>query len=239
MIGVYFRGRLGNNMYQYAYIRSVSERLNLEFTIHESPQGNFEQFDDIFPHLNYKKNVGSFTKMLEEINYDFKEDLYYLKDDTIAYGFFQNHMYSQREKVKIWFQIFLDDNQEEELKSIVNNFSPDEYCYINFRGTDFMDVISWQTNKDFFERAKNQTKRKKYLVITDDIENAKINIEADIYINPNFKIALKLMTLSKELIIPAWTSFGWWGAWLSESEKIWAPDITDICYNKNDVFTYI
>ena len=97
-----------------------------------------------------------------------------------------------------------------------------------------MNQISCVSNKDFFERAKNQTKRKKYLVITDDIENAKININADAYFNPNFKIALKLMTLSKELIIPAWTSFGWWGAWLSESEKIWAPDITDICYNKND-----
>lgn len=239
MIATYFRGRLGNNMYQYAYIRSAAERLNLNFSIHKSDQGNFEQFDDIFPHLNIDKNKGKFKYRLEEFNYDFKENFYNLKDETITYGFFQNHMYFKREDVKKWFIIYLDENQNRELDDLIKLYDPNEYCYINFRGTDFLNVDSWITDKNFFSNAQNLTKRKKYLVITDDIKNAKININAHNYIAPNYKIALKLMTLSKELIIPAWTSFGWWGAWLSNADLIIAPNIDHICYNKNEIFKYI
>jgi hypothetical protein len=239
MVATYLRGRLGNNMYQYAYIRSVAERLNVDFSIHECGQGDFNQIDDIFPHLEIKKNVGLYSERMEEWNYDFKESFYNLNDNTITYGFFQNHMYSNREDVKKWFKIDLDNKQNEELNELLELYNPNEYCFINFRGTDFLEVDAWITDKYFFKNAQTMTKRKKYLVITDDIENAKNTIKADSYIAPNYKIALKLMTLSKELIIPAWTSFGWWGAWLSNSDLIIAPDIDNISYNKNEVFKYI
>ena len=54
MIGIQFRGRLGNYMYQYAYIRSVAERNNYEFTVYFD--NNKDDFLNIFPHLNIQYN---------------------------------------------------------------------------------------------------------------------------------------------------------------------------------------
>ena len=121
----------------------------------------------------------------------------------------------------------------------MEKYNPSDYCYLNFRGTDFMQAPSWQTEKNFFIRSQKESNSTKFLVITDDVENAKNNIDADVYLAPDYKIALKMMSMSKKLIIPAWTTFAWWGGWLSDADLVFAPNIDDICYNKNNFFTYI
>lgn len=262
MIATYFRGRLGNNMYQYSHIRSVAERKNYDFSIMPSASDSFNQFDDIFPHLKFDRtNIYQIRKEVhkdsseidrkydkigtvwEEYNYDFKKQFYDLPDNVTCFGFFQNYQYSNREDVKKWFQIYLNDEQQEEYDRLYDLYDPEEYCYIHFRGTDFLKVPLYITKIDFWKNAQNKIidnyGKKKFLVITDDIENAKLNINAENYIAPNFKIGLKMMTKSNQLIIPSWTTFVWWGGWLSDASIIIAPDINNICYAKNDVFTYI
>ena len=110
---------------------------------------------------------------------------------------------------------------------------------MNFRGTDFLEVPKFVDTVEYWIDAKKRIDKSKFLVITDDIDNAKLKIVADEYINPNYKVALKLLTESESLIIPGWTTFAWWGAWLSNANIIIAPDVDDICYIKNDVFTYV
>jgi len=241
VIGTYFRGRLGNNMYQYAYIRSVSERKKIDFCIYDNGRGNSSEFfDDTFPHLKYNKNVNMNGKFMEEVHYDLKSEFYDLSDNVITFGFFQNYKYFKRVDVKKWFDIYLDDEQNKEFDDYLKMYDPNEYCYINYRGTDFATPNHPHvTYPEFYMDAKTKVKSKKFLIITDDIENAKKNVEADSYIAPIGKIGMKLLTKSKELIIPAWSTFGWWGAWLSDSNLIIAPDIEHICYIKNDKFDYI
>ena len=241
MISTTFKGRLCNNMYQYAYIRSVAERNGYDFSIyvenHESSTYNY--FNDIFPHLEIKKIRYNNINRLEEVNYDFKEILYNLPNNYHVDGYFQNNEYFKIEDVKKWFKIYLNNNETNEFDNIIKKYEPDEYCYIYYRGTDFIKIKHYETKPQFFIDAKEKCSKKKYLVITDDIENAKKNIDADDYISINYKVSLKLLTKSQELIICGWSSFGWWGAWLSESNIIIAPDVNDICYIKNDRFIYI
>jgi hypothetical protein len=229
-------------MYQYAYIRSVAERNDYDFCIlaenHESSTYNY--FNDVFPHLEIRKNV-IFDRVyrLEEVNYDFKEYLYNLTNNVHVDGYFQNNEYFKIEDVKKWFEIYLNENETIEFDNIINKYNPDEYCYIYYRGNDFIKIKHYETKPQFYIDAKGQTNIKKYLVITDDIENAKRNIDADDYINVNYKVSLKLLTKSYDLIICGWSSFGWWGAWLSDANKIIAPNVNDVCYIKNDRFIYI
>lgn len=238
MIGTHFFGRLGNNMYQYAYIRSVAERKNYEFCIHS--KSSFDQFNDIFPHLKFNRDLNyHYQNFIQEVNYDFKESLYDISDNTFVSGFFQNHNYFELNNVRKWFEVYLNDQQNQEYNYLLNFYNPDDYCYINFRGKDFIDVPVWREIPEYFINAQKIVKDKKFLVITDDITNAKLNIKADGYIDPNYKIALKLMIQSKQIIIPRWTTFAWWGAYLSYATNIIAPDIENISYIKNDRFNYI
>jgi hypothetical protein len=76
-------------------------------------------------------------------------------------------------------------------------------------------------------------------VITDDVETAKKFINAEKYISTNYKIDLKLLTSANKLIIPVMSSFGWWGAWLSDAETIICPKNDDECWIVNDRFVYL
>ena len=236
MIGTHFRGRLGNNMFQYSYIRSVAERKGYDFSIY----GDKTQFKNIFPHLELKcENFNYKNRNLEEVNYDLKQMFYNLEDDILTFGFFINHKYFEDSPVNDWFKIFLNDEENKLYNELIVKYNPNEYCYIHFRGTDFMDIELYKTNKDFFNISQKLVNKTKFVVITDDIENAKKYINADDYITNNYKIDLKLLTSSKNLIIPSYTTFSWWGAWLSSADMILTPDINDFNYIKNDRFIYL
>jgi len=128
MVSTKFRGRLCNNLYQYAYIRSVSERNGYDFCIQTENHENstFKYFEDIFPHLIYNKNLQYKCKCkLQEVNYDFKKELYNISDDCHVDGFFQNHNYFKIDDVRNWFKIYLNKNETDEYDEYMKHFSPD------------------------------------------------------------------------------------------------------------------
>ena len=256
MIGTYFIGRLGNNMYQYAYIKTMSDKLKYDFMIIEDSMSGatFNQFNDIFPHLEFNKSYNKpdniFNQLISEDipSYEIDQKFVNILDGTLTRGHLQNHNWFNIDSVKEWFRIYLDDNQLIEYNEIMTSYNPNEYCYINFRGSDFLTNPTWNTNPEFYKEAQKFIPNKKFLVITDDIYNAKLHINADKYICPNYKIALKLLTKANNLIIPGWTTFAWWGAYLSNAEKIIQPDVfgkyinpgsNHKCYIKNDKFIYL
>ena len=237
MIGTYFRGRLGNNMYQYAYIRSVAERKSYDFCILEPN----DQFDKIFPHLKIyeKKCLCNFiTKYLNVC--DFSDEFYNLNDNIFTSGFFQDYKYFKDSPVKEWFKIYLNESEQFLYDQILNKYNPKDYCYIYFRGTDFNDIKnnSYHVTPEWYKNAKITVNCEKFIVITDDIETAKKNIVAEDYISTNYKTDLKLLISSKKLIIPVMSSFGWWGAWLSDAKIIIAPINDEKCWVVNDRFIY-
>ena len=234
MIGTIFRGRLGNNMYQYAYIRSVAERKKYDFCI-SNPT---EQFNSIFPHLKIyeKKCINNYnSKCLT--GGAFSNDFYNMNDNVLTNGFFQHHKYFEDMPVKEWFRINLNDNENLLYEELINKYNPKEYCYIYFRGTDFNTIKQYYVSPEWYKKAQEISE--KSIVITDDIETAKKFITAEEYISTNYKTDLKLITSANKLIIPVMSSFGWWGAWLSDAETIVAPINNDECWIVNDRFIYL
>lgn len=250
MVGTFFMGRLGNNMFQYAYIRSVAERKNYDFYIC-SNSDEIYQFNNIFPHLNIYDKVGNCNEHVELMDKtNFLNSYYDLNDNMLTNGFFQNFKYFDGMPIRDWFKIYLNENEELKFNEILNRYNPNEYCYIHFRGTDFQLIEEYYTSPEWFEEAKKLSGSDKFLVITDDIERAKNFINADDFISSNYKIDLKLLTSSKKIIIPTFSTFGWWGAWLSDAEIIITPkNMTtlsnnpafkeDELFHVNDRFTYL
>jgi hypothetical protein len=208
MISTIFRCGLGNNMYQYAFIRSVAERCGYDYCV----IGDDKQFRSVFKNLKFFSNIKyNFKPYLIEQHYNIKEEFYNLKDDTITNGFFQNYNYFNREDVKNWFDIVLTNTELLIIKNFIELYNPQEYCYINFRGKEFLKISKYITPPDFFEKAKKESGCTKFVVITDDVENAKKYIKAEDYLHTGIKTDLKLLTLAKNLIIPKWSTFSWWG----------------------------
>lgn len=234
MVGTTFRGRLGNNMYQYAYIRSVAERNGYDFCICNPTK----QFDDIFPQLKiYEKSCKILNNKKTLNTGAFSNDFYNISDGVLTDGFFQHHKYFEDMPVKSWFKITLNDHETKLYNEIIDKYDPFEYVYIYFRGTDFNNIKQYHISPDWYKKA--QEIGKKYIVITDDIETSKKFIIADDYISTNYKTDFKLLTSSNKLIIPVMSSFGWWGAWLSCAEIIIAPISDDECWHTNNKFVYI
>ena len=235
MIGVVFKGRLGNNMYQYAYIRSVSERKNIDFCINNPNT----EFDSIFPHLKiYDKNCNIYNREILRGG-QFSEHFYDLNDNILADGFFQHHRYFENCKVKEWFKIHLNEQEQLSYEEIISKYEPSNYCYIYFRGTDFNNIKQYYVPPEWYKNAKDEIDGDKFIVITDDIETAKKFIDADDYISTNYKIDFNLLTSANKLIIPVMSSFGWWGAWLSDAITIITPKNNDDCWIVNDRFVYL
>jgi hypothetical protein len=237
MIGIEFRGQLGNQMYQYAYIRSVAERNNYDFSTYGTSQ-NPELFN-IFPDIKKYNLPFQYRWHIQEIDYDLKSIFYDLMDNTKVDGFFQNYQYFENQPVKEWFQIKMSEEEKKQADDFIQKYDPSEYCYVHFRGNDFLNAMHITTPPEFYKKAKLMTNNKKYVCITDDIDNAKLYTGIDECYQYNIKTDLYLLTKSKNLIIPMWSSYSFWGGWLSDAECIIAPYNSDKNYIMNNRFTYI
>ena len=222
--------------YQYAYIRSISERKKIDFCINNPNP----EFDSIFPHLKiYDKKCNIIFKYETLIGGQFSEYFYDLNDNILADGFFQHHRYFDNCNVREWFKIYLNEQENSLYNEIIGKYEHNNYCYIYFRGTDFNSIKPYYVLPEWYKNAKDKIDSDKFIVITDDIETAKKFIDADDYISTNYKTDFKLLTSANKLIIPVMSSFGWWGAWLSNAITIIAPKNNDECWIVNDRFVYL
>jgi hypothetical protein len=229
MITVELLGRLGNQMFQYAVCRTIAEKNGYSFHIpYDLSINDGHNISNYF-----SVDMGSSDG---EIIYKFSEDariqkfnpeIFNIPDGTLIWGFYQTDKYFKENEsnVKSWFKVDLDEKTE----SILNLYNKEDYCFIHFRGTDYkqFDSGSRFLPKKYFEDAKNLVKKKKsdikFIVITDDIEEAKNYFPEDKSISNEMMVDFKLLYYSKYCIIPN-STFSWWAAWLSDKIITVAPN---------------
>lgn len=231
MIGFEIVGGLGNQMFQYAYIRTVAEKNNYKFSIcTDNYIGTWVEFllTETFPELLLNYNLpNNYINRISDEGFDYKEHLLNLQDNVKVTGFFQNYKYFKNSPVKDWFKIKFSEKEQYIANEFLRNYPPYEYTYVHFRGGDFYHTNSdndcVRTEIEFYDRAKNYVDIKKFVCITDDPERAKIHTGINECICNTPRIDLFLLEQSKNLIIPYYTTFSWWGAYLSNAEKIITP----------------
>lgn len=224
MISVDLVGRIGNQMFQYAICRIVADKNNYDF--HIPRKNNQDHISDIFNlDLGFDHFDPSYYYIENEEQY-YDSNIFNIKDGTKIWGYFQTEKYfnDYDTKIKNWFKVDLD----EKIKSIINSYPVDEYCYIHFRGTDYQE---WNNGKFFlpksyYDEAINKLSsindKLKFLVITDDLKLAKSFFNLDIISN-DIITDFKLLYFSKFCIIPN-STFSWWANWLSNKKITIAPN---------------
>jgi predicted glycosyltransferase len=157
---------------------------------------------------------------------NYNPEIFNIYDNTKIWGFYQTDKYftDNEDDVKSWFNIESDSITE----SILEKYPIDEYCYIHFRGTDYKE---WDGGKrflpiEYYKTAMNkilETKKMKFLVITDDIKLASEFFKDTDIISNDMMVDFKLIYYSKYCIITN-STFSWWAAWLSNKVITIAPN---------------
>lgn len=246
MIITRLAGGLGNQMFQYAFARSLSIKYNtnlkidLSFLKNRNMGPNFtyrnyeldifnvvEDFNSTFencirfdePHLNYSKEI------VDNINRQIDKDI-------MIDGYWQSVKYFEESKSVIksdfTFKSLVDDSSVDKIKLMLDDIRSTNSVMLNIRRTDFLNndfhgVMGLDYINKSTELLESKIDNPKYFIFSDDIEwceeNIKLNnmvIVDHSYKGDRFSYYLQLMKECKNFIIPN-SSFAWWSAWLSDS----------------------
>lgn len=227
-------GRLGNQMFQYAALRGIAAKHEYEFTIPESSfndEWNEHQLFQAFT-LSSLKNIGyveeKFYKETDGHLHIFDDD--YVKDcpDNVSlYGFFQTEKYFSHisESIREDFTFKSDI-----LDPCKDEFKFDEIISLHIRRGDYVNKSYYHPlcDLEYYENAlKKFSSDIPVIIFSDDPSWCK---RQDLFSSDRFMVSdtgwnlidLCLMSMCSHHII-ANSSFSWWGAWLSGSEKVIAP----------------
>ena len=227
-------GRLGNQMFQFASLKGISRNCGYQFCF--PPSNNKHEYQDHQILVPFKlagtndlniQYIDTDRPNVVEKHFGFDQDLYNNCPDWVSLqGFFQTEKYFKdiKSEIKNDFQ-FKDDIRipcEEMISSLDSPIS------LHIRRTDYtINPNHTCLGMDYYKEALLQFGNNPVLIFSDEPKWCK---EQEMFADDRFMISdgndqyidMCLMTMCKGHII-ANSSFSWWGAWLSRSEKVIAP----------------
>ena len=254
MVSVFFNGRLGNNIFQYIFCRVAAVKNNCNFYIpngveesnifyknvsklldiklEDSVFGNLHYWvgNDLFD-IDFGKNDGKINRLLGEVNIE-----------DVGDGSFLNGFYQTEEYMLVYEDLIKNDwlkfknTVKKDSTQLLNEYNVEEYCYIHFRGMDYKTIPQFYLPIDYYQNAKEFIKSIKkdikFVIITDDVDEAKSRFSDCDVINNKMEIDFYLLSNAKYSIIPN-SSFSWWASWLNTKSKIIVAPNRWFNYNKH------
>lgn len=226
-------GQLGNQMFQYAAIRGISEYHGYDYMLPKKNHMNKISLYDCFDLPNLDKKIqdwSSFTaRSPKNPNYD-EDFLVNCPEETDLFAYFASEKYFKHAE-----DLVREDYKFKKTIIDTANLYYDKMFYHNdvislhIRRTDSLnhDIIR-SLDLSYYEKCLGCFESfLPVFVFSDDIEWCK---SQDLFSGPRFKFSennnnfvdMCLMSMCKYHII-ANSSFSWWGAWLAKSKKVIAP----------------
>lgn len=226
MLKVEPTGQLGNQMFQYAVMRIVAERNGYSFYMPSVSVNDphLENISKFFPDLNMGTPGPVTLRYMESENQQYDDSIFKVKDSTLLLRFFQTEKYllGQESKLREWFKVGCC----EESVRILLRYPPSEWCYVHFRGTDYVGQEHYLPTEYYtkaMEYVHERYPRLKFLVITDDAKEAKRMLPGFEVTSNTKKIDFQLLYFAETCIIPN-STFSWWASWLSEKKLVVGPE---------------
>lgn len=228
-------GRMGNQMFQYAFLVGVATRNNFEYGVPYSNKSDneFQHFclPDCFSKLKAKDSSGFINRhYILDHDWVFNEKFFNVPDDTNFCGYFQSEKYFKDCRNDLLQQF----NFSEEIKNKSNRYfsSEEKNISLHIRLGDYLTVKEHHPvcSIEYYNKALELIPKEKIYVFTDDVSMAKSifsnqfkNREVFYPETENKFVDMYIMTQCKYHIL-ANSSFSWWGAWLANSNKVIAPN---------------
>lgn len=212
MVKLDYQGMLGNRLWQYAVARCYAERNGHELV--NDPIGGFPE---TYKKVDGKKEIGNIKRFS-----DYLVDFDSHNGDAYFFGYFQRYENIKKRKndIKKWFKM--------ECKSPIRVEKNDLVMHIR-RGA-FGFPVSVTPNYQFYDDFISKNRYNKIILCTcsfhDEYFNFLKKYSNVVYANYN-EIETFSIIRSANNIIMSPSTFSWWGAFLSEAEKIYYPMYTD------------
>ena len=262
MIALEYDGKLGNQMFEFAFARTIANRLHTYLAIANTCDLH-KYFRSICTHENIINNIPYLRtryrrkiKSLKEAYYidcsdcrvEPKEQLKKVRDDAYYYGFFQSVEFFDRKGVLSWFRIKLKYKKEFDAllgkefrnnKTIVAHVRRGDYLTHGLSiGSKVADV---SLPKAYYDACFGQIKdvdNYQIYFIGDDMDYAKeVGKE---YKNVKFihetEITDMQLLINADICIISNSTFAWWGAYLNRklNKKVYAPKYFLGYYEKDE-----
>jgi hypothetical protein len=232
-------GRLGNQMFQYASLKGISRNRGFDFCIPpESVFGNSDpNVKNCATNIYNTFNISdcnqklSNNRIIQESAYHFDEDLFNTcEDDVDLYGYFQSEKYFKHIENDIRKDFQFSDDLVNSCFEFISQVNLDkEVISIHVRRGDYLYLQSHHPTPslEYYREALDKFPNVPVLIFSDDPDWC---LNQTLFDDDRFLISqsnsadfdLCLMSMCKYHII-ANSSFSWWGAWLSGSDKVIAP----------------
>jgi hypothetical protein len=234
-------GRLGNQMFQYASLKGIAKKHGYSFCI--PPKDFFGTKDpkvlnancDIYDVFDLQKNnIIDITNnvKLKESTINFDKDLFETCPDNVDIdGYFQSEKYFNHIEDEIRKDFVFDENLLIDANRFLAEFYPgQDVISLHIRRSDYSDFPDHHPicSIEYYKKALLLFPEECPVIIFTDDE--KWCEDQSFFDGDRFIISqentvdfdLCLMTCCDYHII-ANSSFSWWGAWLSKSKKVVAP----------------
>lgn len=250
MIGVQLDGRLGNQMFQYAFAYACAEKTGSDFFIMPFRKGVFPERYFSLETKPGNRLVSSpirahtwlkpiFFKTIHQQSTDAPEALLaQIKSNTFWYGYFQSEKYFQniREHLGKYFSFKPEFTLAFEEKCSAICQSP--YIAVHIRRTDYVrfgdDNLGGKDlrlPKSYYElcldKARSLFPNAKVVFMSDDMAWVKENFpqESNFIYSINNEIVDFQLLLHADALILSPSSFSWWAAYLNQKplKQIFAP----------------
>lgn len=229
-------GRLGNQMFQYATLKSIAMKHGYDFTIPPSDFNDayhdhqlFEGFElGSVPQENIR--INNVDKRAEEGHFHFNQALYEQCPDNVdIFGYFQTEKYFSEFADEVKKDLTFKESIRTIAQEYRNQIDSDEVISLHVRRGDYVNQ-PWHgcCPMEYYQKALSMLDSNlPVIVFTDD---PKWVLNENIFGSDRFFVSegnsnlfdMCLMTLCDYHII-ANSSFSWWGAWLADSKKVIAP----------------
>lgn len=209
-------GRLGNQLFQYAFLRTKAEKLKTQFYCPEWIGDNIFTLNDVSIKTQYFDTSFNYT----EFGNGFDRNSLELKDNTNVIGYFQSDMYFSSNDVKKWFSFNESMFNEVTKKYSDIDFANSTALHIRLGDYTTPQLVFYTPRPEYFKKALQFIGTKnKVLVFSDDALKAKKymkGVRADfIFIENNKDYEdFYLMTKCRNLICSS-SSFSWWAGYLN------------------------
>lgn len=214
-------GRLGNQLFQYAFLRLTAKRLSVPFYC---PRWIGDEIFLLNDREESTENPIGIDKTYCESNYSgFNESALQIKDGTEIVGYFQTERYFDGEKVRKWYTF-----KNERIARV-----KEKYKHIDFSKSVGMHLRFGDNKREFLSIVRFYIPRLRYyiqslakvryqesiLVFSDEIETSRTYLKDlkrnIIYIEGNEPYEdLYLMSQCHDFICSI-STLSWWGAWLN------------------------
>lgn len=224
-------GRLGNQMFQYALLLGVRNKIGAKIVMHPElnrPTSIFDYFS--IKECTIEENL--ISNYFYEKNFSFDPEVYEIKEDTDYKGHFQSEKYFKHCEDIVRNEFTFKEDIIKEVEEFLLPYKDKILVSIHVRRGDYLalphahPVCTLEYYKEAIDILREQNTQ--FICVSEDTVWCKENLVGEdiIYSYSNQIFDMCLISRCHHHII-ANSTFSWWGSWLSSNlnKKIIAPKI--------------